>query len=155
MKHFLWAFLGGLVISASVFSAEQPFIDVRVQTDRSALWVGDRFHELITVVHDPQVRFVMDNLEGSTVNLEPFEILDLQYHEVPSADGRQKLEIVLLLTTYEAEAREIQIPSINLFYFIDSATSANSDRTAETLTVPAATVVLQSTVPQNVASIRD
>jgi hypothetical protein len=149
-------FLGMLLFAFAGVAADRPFLDVQGETGRTAIWVGDRFHYTITVVHDSQVRLVTDNLQKSTLNLEPFEVLDLQYRESPAASGRKKLEIDILLTTYETEPREIEIPGFNLFYFLDSTTAAaSSDRPAETLAVPPVAVVLRGTVPENASSIRD
>lgn len=148
--------LGMLLFAVTLAAADKPFLEVHGSTDRTAIWVGDRFHYTITVVHDSQVRLVTDNLQKSTLNLEPFEVLDLQYRELPAANGRKKLEIDILLTTYETEPREIEIPGFNLFYFVDGATVATgSDRPAETLAVPPIAVVLRGTVPENATSIRD
>lgn len=156
MRYFVWWALGLLLIVGAARAADQPYFEVHGQTDRTAFWVADRFHYVITVVHDPQVRFVTDHLQKSTLNLEPFEVLGLQYRENPAAAGRKKLEIDLLLTTYEAEPREIEIPSFNLFYFVDNAAATpNSNRPAETLVVPPVPVVLRSTIPENASSIRD
>src|SRR5450759_2418614 len=130
-------FLGMLLFAFAGVAADRPFLDVQGETGRTAVWVGDRFHYTITVVHDSQVRLVTDNLQKSTLNLEPFEVRDLQYREPPAASGRKKLEIDILLTTYETEPREIEIPGFNLFSFLDSTTAAaSSDRPAETLAVP-------------------
>jgi hypothetical protein len=35
---------------AAAAAAEQPYIQIRSEVDRSALWVGDRFHDVITVI---------------------------------------------------------------------------------------------------------
>lgn len=153
---FVCSVLLAAIACAAAFAADQPYIQVRSNVDRNALWVGDRFHDVITVIHDPQVHFVTDNLQKSTLNLQPFEVLNVKFGEAPAAGGRNKFEIDLLLTTYEAEAGELKIPSFNLFYFVDTAVATpNADRPAETLVVPATPVALRSTVPENVSTIRD
>jgi len=147
---------GTLLWLASARAAERPLLEVRTQTSRSALWVGDRFHYVVSVLHDPDVRFVSDNLQRSTLNLDPFQVLDLQYQDRPAAGGRQILEIDLLLTAYEPKPGQLEIPSFSLFYFVEaSSVTPGADRPAETLAVPATPVAIRSTLPEEVSSIRD
>lgn len=156
MRHPFWWILGLVLGIGLAQAAEQPLLEVHRSTDRSAIWVGDRFRYVVRVQHDPRVRFVTDNLQEGTLNLEPFEVISLEYRQRPAARGWRTLEIDLVLTTYEPEPRQLEIPSFNLFYFVESAVlSPDSDRPAETLIVPATPIALRSTLPEEVSSIRD
>lgn len=156
MKRPTGWILAMLFLLAPALAAEQPRIEVRTQTDRSAIWVGDRFHYRVTVVHDAAVRFVTDNLQKAGLNLQPFEVISLEHRLVPGVAGLRILEMDILLTTYESEPRQLEIPSFHLYYFVDSAlVSAQSDRPAETLIVPPVPIALRSTLPDDVSSLRE
>ncbi len=156
MKSPFACALMALLLLAPSRTAEPPHIGVRTETDRSAIWVGDRFHYRVSVIHDAAVRFVTDNLQKASLNFQPFEVISLEHRLNPGVAGQRILEMDILLTTYEVEARQLEIPSFNLFYFIDSAlVSMQSDRPAESLVVPPVPIALRSTLPDDVSSLRD
>src|SRR5262245_56601999 len=45
--------------------------------DHTAVWVGDQFHYLISVDHPSNYEFVLDNLTKETVNMDPFQEIDV------------------------------------------------------------------------------
>lgn len=126
-----------------------------VRADRTAVWPGDQFHYLIIVDHPPQYEFVLDNLTKETVNMEPFEVIDVQKNLVPHDDGR-RLFVDLTLSSFDTERDSIQVPQFTLFYFKkDNATTTAEQAAAESLTIPGLVLGNRSTLPEDAKDIRD
>ena len=144
-----------VVFCAILPQAAAAVIDLKVRTDRTALWVGDRMEYIVRVEYDPGVEFIRDHLKKEEMNLQPFEILDVSSTTGSLSQGRKFLEVRLRLTIYDVSHAEVAVPSFNLFYFRQGQAQSKEDSPAETLAVPALPVALRSTVVDSSAGIRD
>src|SRR5438132_13858027 len=59
--------------------------------DRTAVWVGDQFHYLIMVEYPSDYEFVLDNLTKETVNMDPFQVVDVTKNLVAQKNNGRKL----------------------------------------------------------------
>src|SRR5262249_32156547 len=50
---------------------------VMTRLDHTAVWPGDQFHYLIIVEYPSDYEFVLDNLTKETVNMDPFQVIDV------------------------------------------------------------------------------
>jgi hypothetical protein len=124
--------------------------------DHTAVWVGDQFHYTIIVDHTPMYEFVLDTLTKETVNMDPFQVVDVTKDTVPLKNGDQRLYLDIVLTTFSTGKEMEQIPQMTLFYFKREAGVLRADEAAaESLTVPGPVIALRSTLPPNANDIRD
>lgn len=124
--------------------------------DHTAVWVGDQIHYTIAVDHSPDYEFVLDTLSKDTMNLEPFQVMDLGTRMVPLKNGNRRLYVELTLATYSTGKTSEQIPQISLFYFRrDQRTSGAQEAAAESLTVPGPVLGLRTTLPPDPEDLRD
>jgi hypothetical protein len=132
-----------------------PDLKSTVRVDRTAVWPGDQFHYLVIVDFSPQYEFVLDNLTKETVNMEPFEVIDVQTNLVPHGDG-SRLFVDLTLASFDTEKNSIQVPQFTLFYFKkDDTTTTAEQAAAESLTIPATPLGNRSTMADDPKDIRD
>ncbi|MBI4465121.1 MAG: hypothetical protein HY647_10490 [Acidobacteria bacterium] len=124
--------------------------------DRTALWVGDQFHYMITVDYSPNYEFVLDNLSRETINMDPLQVVEVSTQVTPLKDGTSRLFLDLTLVTYTTGRPGEQIPQLTLFYFLrDQHTGGAAEAAAESLTIPGPAVSLRSTLPPEPMDIRD
>ena len=124
--------------------------------DHTAVWVGDQFHYTIIVDHTPMFEFVLDTLTKETVNMDPFQVVDVTKETVSQKSGDQRLYLDIVLTTFATGKEMEQIPQMTLFYFKREAGVLRADEAAaESLTVPGPVLALRSTLPPNANDIRD
>jgi len=124
--------------------------------DHTAVWVGDQFHYTIIVDHTPMYEFVLDTLTKETVNMDPFQVVDVVKETVTQKSGDQRLYLDVVLTTFATGQEMEQIPQLTLFYFKREAGVLRADEAAaESLTVPGPVIALRSTLPPDANDIRD
>jgi hypothetical protein len=151
----LWA-LVVLGAAAPAPKSKEPRIALSTQLDRTAIWVGDRFHYTIKAVHDPAVEIVVDNLKKENLNLAPFVVREVAVRHGAFGANRMLTEINLLLTTYESSQVELRIPSFPLYYFTRVAgMRASSENAAESVPVPVTRIGLRSTLSGDAPRLRD
>ncbi|HEV2691106.1 MAG TPA: hypothetical protein VGV35_21265 [Bryobacteraceae bacterium] len=150
-RRVLWC---ALLWTSLAFTAPEQF-DLKVHTNRTALWVGDRLEYTVRVEYPATVEFVTDHLKKEEMNLPPFELLEVRSAIGMLPQSRKFLEVRLLLTIYDISHAEATVPSFNLFYFRQGQAQNNDDSPAEVLTVPPLTVGLRSTVVDPAGKIRD
>jgi hypothetical protein len=131
-------------------------ITVTTRLDRTAVWVGDHFHYLIIVDYPPAYQFVLDNLTKETVNMDPFQVVDVGKRIVAQKDSSQRLFVDLTLAGFTAGQTTAQIPQFTLYYFRKGAGSAGPDQAAaESLTVSGPSLGIRSTLLSQPEDIRD
>ena len=131
-------------------------ITATTRLDRTAVWVGDQFHYLIIVDYPPEYEFVLDNLNKETVNMDPFQVIDVSKNLVVQKNSSQKLFVDLTLANFSTGQPSMQIPQFTLFYFRKANKTAGVDQaTAESLTVPGPMIGIRSTLPSQPEDIRD
>ena len=133
-----------------------PGMSFTTHLDYTAIWVGDHFHYMIIVDHSPSYEFVLDTLSKETVNLEPFQVVDLSTRTVSLKNGNRQLYVDLALASYITGKTSEQIPQLTLFYFRrDRKTTSAQEAAAESLTIPGPVIGLRSTLPPEPAGLRD
>src|SRR2546426_3016136 len=121
---FIWFVF--FVISCGCIWAQKPVpeflpptsnVTFTTRLDRTAVWVGDQFHYLIIVDYPSDYEFVLDNLTRQTVNMDPFQVIDVSKNLVIQKDSTRKLFVDLTLANFSTAQSSIQIPQFTLFYF--------------------------------------
>ena len=123
--------------------------------DRTAVWVGDQFHYLIVVDHPSDYEFVLDNLTRETVNMDPFQVVDVGKNLVVQKNTRRKLFVDLKLANFGTGQTSMQIPQFTLYYFRKDKTVSVDQADAESLTIPGPVIGIRSTLPPQPDDIRD
>lgn len=134
-------------------------ISFTTRLDHTAVWVGDQFHYMITVDHSPNYEFVLENLTKDNINMEPFQVFDVNWHSSLLKEGNQRLVLDLTLANFaaniSAEQGSEQIPQLTLFYFLRDRSRGVAEAAAESLTIPGPVIGLRSTLPPGASDIRD
>jgi len=124
--------------------------------DRTAVWVGDQFHYLITVDYPADYEFVLDNLTKETINMDPLQVIDVRKSAVAQKDSHSKLFVELTLANFAPGQTSLQIPQFTLYYFRKGNRTTGADQTeAESLTIPGPAIGIRSTLPSQPEDIRD
>jgi len=133
-----------------------PGIAYRTTLDRTAVWVGDLFHYLITVDYSPQYEFVLDNLNQQNVNMDPFSVIDVAKTVTPLGNNGNRLVVDITMASFALVQADARIPQLSLYYFRrDQHAGGPEQAAAESLTVLGPTIGLRSTLPPMPADIRD
>jgi hypothetical protein len=133
-----------------------PGISYSTTLDRTAVWVGDQFHYLITVDYSSQYEFVLDNLNQQNVNMDPFPVIDVAKTVTPLGNGKNRLLLDITLSSFALTQTDARIPQLSLYYFQhDQHAGGPEQAAAESLTVLGPTIGLRSTLPPMPADIRD
>ena len=131
-----------------------PGMTLTTRLDRTAVWVGDQFHYLIMVEYSTDYEFVLDNLTKETVNMDPFQVVDVSKNVVVQNNNRRKLFVDLTLANFST-GESLQIPQFTLYYFEKSKTVSVDQAAAESLTVPGPVIGIRSTLLPKPTDIRD
>ncbi|OFW38495.1 MAG: hypothetical protein A3J28_02715 [Acidobacteria bacterium RIFCSPLOWO2_12_FULL_60_22] len=124
--------------------------------EHTAVWVGDQFRYTIIVDHSPNYEFVLDTLGKETVNMDPFQVVDVAKKTVNLKNGNKRLYLDITLTSFATGKPSEQIPQLTLFYFRrERGVVRASEAAAESLTVPGPVVGLRTTLPPAANDIRD
>jgi len=124
--------------------------------DHTAVWVGDQFHYTIIVDHTPNYEFVLDTLSKETVNMDPFQAVDVSKRTMNLKNGNRRLYLDLVLTSFTTGKPNEQIPQMTLFYFKrERGVLRPQEAAAESLTVPGPVIGLRTTLPPGANDIRD
>ncbi|HYR90192.1 MAG TPA: hypothetical protein VE422_39330 [Terriglobia bacterium] len=133
-----------------------PNIAFTTHLDRTAAWVGDQFHYLIIVDYPSDYQFVLDNLTKETVNMDPFQVMDVRPNLVVQKNTGRKLFVDLTLANFVTAETSMQIPQFTLYYFQKDKNAASVDQAdAESLTIPGPVIGIRSTLPPQPNDIRD
>jgi hypothetical protein len=151
MSNYAWA-----QKPAPEFLPPTSKITFTTHLDRTAVWVGDQFHYLIIVDYPSDYEFVLDNLTKETVNMDPFQVIDVSKNAVVQKDSSRKLFVDLTLASFDSGQTSMQIPQFTLYYFQNGDKTVSVDQAAaESLTVPGPAIGLRSTLPSQPDDIRD
>src|SRR5437773_478464 len=131
-------------------------ITFTTRLDHTAVWVGDQFHYLIIVDYSSDYEFVLDNLTRETVNMDPFQVMDVGKNLVVQKNTGRKLFVDLTLANFVTGQTSMQIPQFTLYYFRkDKKTVGVDQAAAESLSVPGPVIGIRSTLPSEPEDIRD
>jgi hypothetical protein len=122
--------------------------------DRTAVWVGDQFHYMIMVEYPADYEFVLDNLTKETVNMDPFQVVDVSKNVSVQKNNGRKLYVDVTLANFTTGESQ-QIPQFTLYYFEKSKTASVDQAAAESLTVSGPVIGIRSTLMPKPMDIRD
>ena len=131
-----------------------PNMTLTTRLDRTAVWVGDQFHYMIMVEYPADYEFVLDNLTKETVNMDPFQVVDVAKNIVIQKNNGRKLFVDVTLANFSTGESQ-QIPQFTLYYFEKSKTTSVDQAAAESLTVPGPVIGIRSTLLPKPNDIRD
>ena len=124
--------------------------------EHTAVWVGDQFHYTIIVDHTPNYEFVLDTMSKETVNMDPFQVMEVSKRTLNLKNSNRRLYVDLMLTTFATGKANEQIPQLTLFYFKrERGVLRAQEAAAESLTVPGPVIGLRTTLPPGANDIRD
>lgn len=146
--------LSSLLFLTSVLQPSS--ITFTTHLDRTAVWVGDQFHYLITVDYPADYEFVLDNLTKESINMDPFQVIDVRKAAVAQKDSYWRLFVELTLANFATGQTSLQIPQFTLYYFRKENRTTGADQAdAESLTIPGPAIGIRSTLPSQPEDIRD
>ncbi len=135
--------------------AASPPIDLVTRLSKTAIYVGDVFEYRISVRHSNEFSFVTQEFEERLV-VRPFELVEFQIDQKVVGE-ETLLDLVLSLVCYEPPG-VVEIPSLNLFYYLSESLSQAGtlqDIPARVLRVPSQRIQLQSTLLGEGDRLRD
>jgi hypothetical protein len=131
-------------------------ITFTTRLDRTAVWPGDQFHYLIIVEYPADYEFVLDNLTKETVNMDPFQVIEVGKNLVVQKNNNRKLFVDLTLANFNNGQSSMQIPQFTLYYFKKGNKTVSVDQAdAESLTIPGPIIGIRSLLPSEPDDIRD
>ena len=131
------------------------------KTDRNAVNIGERFTVTLTcsVVETSAVKVVPDlnQLEPTTVGLQPFEVVTgVRHEDIRTPPLRYiQYEYTTRLIGDVFFGKDVDIPAVKITYHIQSAIGGGSQGRDQTYALPALAMRVNSLVPKKAADIRD
>src|SRR5580765_7535435 len=131
------------------------------KTDRSTIIVGERFAVVLTcgIVETDKIKAVPDfnQLEASTIGLQPFEVVKgVRHEDVRNPPWRYiQYEYTVRLIAEGLFEKDIELPAVKITYHIQSSIGGGSTGRDQTYQLPAISMHVASLVPKKVADIRD
>ncbi len=131
------------------------------KTDRSAIVVGERFTVVLTcgIIETDTIKAVPDfnQLEASTIGLQPFEVVKgVRHEDIKAAPWRYiQYEYTLRTIAEGLFEKDINIPAVKITYHIQSSVGGGTTGRDQTYQLPPIPMHIASLVPQKVTEIRD
>ena len=131
------------------------------KTDRSTVIVGERFTVVLTcgIIETDRIKAVPDfnQLEGSTIGLQPFEVIKgVRHEDVRNPPYRYiQYEYTARLIAEGLFEKDIDLPAVKLTYHIQSSVGGGETGRDQTYQLPAMAMHVASLVPKKAADIRD
>jgi hypothetical protein len=131
------------------------------KTDRSSIIVGERFTVVLTcgIIETDKIKAVPDfnQLEGSTIGLQPFEVVKgVRHEDIKDAPWRYiQYEYTVRLIAEGLFEKDLNIPAVKLTYHIQSSVGGGSTGRDMTYQLPAMPLHIASLVPLKTTDIRD
>ncbi len=131
------------------------------KTDRSAIIVGERFTLVLTcgIIDTDKIKAVPDynQLEASTIGLQPFEVIKgVRHEDIKDAPWRYiQYEYTVRTIAEGLFDKDINIPAVKLTYHIQSSVGGGSTGRDQSYQLPPIPMHISSTVPQKATEIRD
>jgi len=131
----------------------RSYVFVRSSVDRSAIWIGDRFSFIVTVECTNGTDILTDDLSRDRLETQDLDILGVEETREDLGEGLIVYRFVYHLTTYSFLPATKQIGEMLLRYYVRRPGQRPEDIVpAGEITVPGATVVVRSLLPDNLDS---
>jgi hypothetical protein len=131
------------------------------KTDRSTIIVGERFTVVLTcgIIETDKIKAVPDfnQLEASTIGLQPFEVIKgVRHEDIKDAPWRYiQYEYTVRLIAEGLFDKDLNLPAVKLTYHIQSSVGGGSTGRDQAYQLPPMPMHIASLVPQKVTDIRD
>jgi hypothetical protein len=131
------------------------------KTDRSTIIVGERFTVVLTcgIVETDSIKAVPDfnQLEASTIGLQPFEVIKgVRHEDVRNPPWRYiQYEYTVRMIAEGLFEKDIDLPAVKITYHIQSSIGGGSTGRDQTYQLPPMPMHVASLVPKKVTDIRD
>jgi hypothetical protein len=131
------------------------------KTDRSAIIVGERFTVVLTcgIIETDKIKAIPDfnQLEASTIGLQPFEVVKgVRHEDVKNPPWRYiQYEYTVRLVAEGLFEKEVDLPAVKITYHIQSSIGGGSTGRDQTYQLPAMSMRVASLVPKKATDIRD
>jgi len=131
------------------------------KTDRSTVIVGERFTVVLTcgIIDTDKIKAVPDfnQLEASTIGLQPFEVVKSVRHEdVRNAPWRYiQYEYTVRLIAEGLFEKDLDLPAVKITYHIQSSVGGGTTGRDQAYQLPAMPMHIASLVPKKTTDIRD
>jgi hypothetical protein len=131
------------------------------KTDRSTIIVGERFTVVLTcgIVETDAIKAVPDfnQLEASTIGLQPFEVIKgVRHEDIKDAPWRYiQYEYTVRLIGEGLFGKDLDLPGVKLTYHIQSSIGGGSAGRDQAYQLPPLTMHIGSLVPAKATDIRD
>ena len=131
------------------------------KTDRSTIIVGERFTVVLTcgIIDTDKIKAVPDfnQLEASTIGLQPFEVVKgVRHEDVRNPPWRYiQYQYTVRLIAEGLFEKDIELPAVKITYHIQSSVGGGSTGRDQTYQLPAMSMHVASLVPKKVTDIRD
>ena len=131
------------------------------KTDRTAVIVGERFTVVLTcgIIDTDKIKAVPDynQLEASTIGLQPFEVVKgVRHEDIKDAPWRYiQYEYTVRTIAEGLFDKDINLPGPKITYHIQSSVGGGSTGRDQQYQLPPIAMHISSTVPQKVTDIRD
>jgi hypothetical protein len=131
------------------------------KTDRSTIIVGERFTVVLTcgIIETDKIKAVPDfnQLEASTIGLQPFEVVKgVRHEDVRNPPWRYiQYEYTVRLIAEGLFERDLELPAVKITYHIQSSIGGGSTGRDQMYQLPAMSMHVGSLVPKKVTDIRD
>ena len=131
------------------------------KTDRSTIIVGERFTVVLTcgIIETDKIKAVPDfnQLEASTIGLQPFEVVKgVRHEDIKDAPWRYiQYEYTVRLIAEGLFDKDLNLPAVKITYHIQSSIGGGSTGRDQTYQLPPMPMHIASLVPQKITDIRD
>ena len=131
------------------------------KTDRSTIIVGERFTVVLTcgIIDTDKIKAVPDynQLEGSTIGLQPFEVVKgVRHEDIKDAPWRYiQYEYTVRLIAEGLFEKDLNLPAVKLTYHIQSSAGGGSTGRDMAYQLPPMAMHVASLVPLKATDIRD
>jgi hypothetical protein len=131
------------------------------KADRSSIIVGERFTVVLTcgIIETDKIKAVPDfnQLEASTIGLQPFEVIKgVRHEDIKDAPWRYiQYEYTVRLIAEGLFEKDLNLPAVKLTYHIQSSIGGGSTGRDMTYQLPAMPMHVASLVPLKTTDIRD
>ncbi|HVZ22653.1 MAG TPA: hypothetical protein VG871_16380 [Vicinamibacterales bacterium] len=131
------------------------------KTDRASVVVGEHFTVVLTcgIIDTDKIKAVPDfnQLEPSTIGLQPFEVVKgVRHEDIRSAPWRYvQYEYTVRTIAEGLFDKDLNLPPVKITYHIQSSVGGGETGRDQTYQLPAIPMHIASLVPQKATEIRD
>jgi hypothetical protein len=144
----------GVVLGASGIATQgsQPASapSVRTSLDRTAVWIADRVAYRVDIVCPRGIDILDDDMSKDKLKLDGFELVTSETGRSVDASDTTTHTFTFVLATYRVDVPALKVGAMSVRYYVKRPGERLQDEApAGNVTVPAASIALRSTLPDN------